>query len=74
MKLFFGGFSFFLSICLFANVGLTTENLNQNGPAAVVPNPDHRFSSVLDGKEISHEFTIKNRGEAPLEIIKVQTT
>jgi hypothetical protein len=74
MKLFFRFFSVFTFIFLFANIGLATDNLNQNGPVAVVSHPDYRFSSVLDGKEISHEFTVKNRGEALLKITRVKTT
>jgi hypothetical protein len=33
----------------------------------------YSFSPVLDGTEITHDFVIQNKGDAPLAIEKVRT-
>jgi len=40
--------------------------------AIEIPNPNHDFGEVLEGSEITHEFKIKNRGKAVLEINQVR--
>lgn len=43
------------------------------GPNLVVPKPHFEFAPVLDGEEVTHDFVVKNTGDAPLVINKVQT-
>jgi hypothetical protein len=40
-------------------------------PEAFLPEALFEFTPVVEGTEISHAFVIHNRGEAPLEILKV---
>lgn len=42
-------------------------------PKAVFVENSWRFEMVLEGAEVSHEFVVRNEGNAPLEISKVQT-
>jgi hypothetical protein len=45
----------------------------QPAPAAVVETTAFEFEPVVDGTAVRHEFTIANRGDAPLSILKVRT-
>ncbi len=48
---------------------------NQDGrPQAVVEHPVYDFGEVYAGESIYHEFTLRNTGDAPLEITSVKTT
>lgn len=42
-------------------------------PAAVLPTLKHEFEPVVDGTEITHDFSIKNTGDGPLAIERVKT-
>lgn len=46
---------------------------HQPAPKAVVPSATFEFAPVVDGTEIQHDFTILNKGDAPLDILKVRT-
>ncbi len=61
------------SIILFGTVttGLTGPSLQT--PSVLVPDSRYNFSPVLDGTEITHDFVIQNKGDAPLAIEKVRT-
>ncbi len=43
------------------------------GPAAMVPNPQYTVKSVLEGDMVSHDFVIRNIGDALLQIEKVES-
>ncbi|MCG6907959.1 MAG: DUF1573 domain-containing protein [Desulfobacteraceae bacterium] len=45
----------------------------QPAPAAVVETTAFEFEPVVDGAAVRHEFTIANRGDAPLRLLKVRT-
>ena len=45
----------------------------QPEPAAVVEATAFEFEPVVDGAAVRHEFTIANRGDAPLRLLKVRT-
>ncbi|MBA3010067.1 MAG: DUF1573 domain-containing protein [Proteobacteria bacterium] len=64
----------FCSIFILCNVVVAEEKTTQNKPSAVISNPDYQFSPVLDGTEVTHEFVVKNKGDALLKIEKVETT
>jgi len=64
----------FCGIFILSNGVLAEEKSIQDKPVAVIQNPDYEFPSVLDGTEVTHEFVIKNKGDALLKIEKVKTT
>ncbi len=41
------------------------------GPKAELVNPVFTFDPVPDGQPLTHEFIIKNTGDAPLNILSV---
>jgi hypothetical protein len=66
---FFVAFSIFLFGT--GTIGLTGQSLQT--PSVLIPNSRYTFSPVLDGTEITHDFVIQNKGDAPLAIEKVRT-
>ncbi len=42
------------------------------GPKAVFVNPDYIFGSLPEGQGLTHDFIVKNEGDAPLNITNVQ--
>ncbi len=40
---------------------------------AFFPEKNYVFDDIVEGKEVSHEFVVYNKGEAELEIINVKT-
>lgn len=44
----------------------------QKQPVVSLPEETFVFDTVVEGNEILHDFAVKNTGEAPLEILKVQ--
>ena len=42
-------------------------------PKAFLPVTKWEFEPVADGQHVTHEFTIQNRGNAPLNIERVKT-
>ena len=61
------------SILLFGTgtIGLTGQSLQT--PTVLIPESRYTFSPVLDGTEVTHDFVIQNKGDAPLAIEKVRT-
>ncbi len=55
-----------------ATVFADTEDQG-GGPVAEVAAPSYTFPLVVDGTEVIHDFIIKNKGAAELEIVKVKT-
>jgi hypothetical protein len=53
-----------LILAVSAGVGLAA-------PKAVPVNPSFEFSDVAEGQSITHEFKIRNEGDAPLNILGV---
>jgi hypothetical protein len=45
----------------------------QQKPTASVEGESYQFDSVLDGAQVVHDFTVSNKGNAVLEIEKVET-
>ena len=50
------------------NTGETTQ-----APKAVIPESKFVFDPVVEGTEITHDFSIKNTGDGPLAITGVKT-
>ena len=42
-------------------------------PVAVMPELKYEFAPVVDGAEVTHDFTVKNSGKADLAIHQVKT-
>lgn len=42
------------------------------GPIAVPVDPSFEFGAVLEGQILTHDFIIKNQGDAPLNITDVR--
>jgi len=42
-------------------------------PRAVVDTPSYDFAQVIDGTIVTHDFVIKNQGDAPLTIGKISS-
>jgi hypothetical protein len=43
------------------------------GPAAFLAQSIHEFAPVVEGTRVTHEFIFENRGDQPLEIIKIES-
>lgn len=43
-------------------------------PSIFVPESRYTFPIVIDGTEVTHDFIIQNKGDAPLIIEKVKTS
>lgn len=54
---------------LFADTSMST----QGNPRIIIPEPSFQFEPAIEGDVIIHEFTIRNTGTAPLEILKIQS-
>ena len=48
------------------------EAAEEAAPKAVFIESSWHFEPVLEGKEVVHDFVVKNEGSAPLEVLKVQ--
>lgn len=68
-------FSALIGICIFfsATVSFTGEIQPIKSPSAFVPEVRYEFSPVLDGTQVTHDFIIQNKGNAPLNVEKVKT-
>ncbi len=42
-------------------------------PSAFFPETNHTFDPVVDGTHVTHDFIVQNKGDAPLNIIKIRT-
>jgi hypothetical protein len=42
-------------------------------PQVALPEPVYEFAPVIEGYYVEHDFIVRNQGDAPLEILKVQT-
>ena len=71
-KLFF---IFFSVVCMisFCSGAFGASEQTLTSPAVFVPESRYTFPTVLDGTEVTHDFIIQNKGDAPLVIEKVKT-
>lgn len=67
----FAVFSIALLLTLFTAVCFATQD--QSSPSAAFPETSYKFSPVLDGAKVVHEFVIQNKGTVPLKVEKVKT-
>jgi hypothetical protein len=62
-----------IAVVLWSGACLADQPASPSAPEAVVQTTTFHFGPVVDGTEIQHDFIIANRGEAPLDILKVRT-
>ncbi len=43
------------------------------GPRGYLPNDVFEFEAVVEGTRVNHDFTIYNKGDEPLKILKVKS-
>lgn len=46
---------------------------SERGPKAYLPQSVFEFTPVVEGTEIVHEFILRNQGDAPLKILKIES-
>jgi hypothetical protein len=46
----------------------------QPAPKLVMEKTQHSFEPVVDGTKVSHDFVVRNEGDAVLKILKVKTS
>lgn len=56
-------------VALSLTVGAVRPALAQ--PRAYLAHPVHHASGVVEGQILTHEFILENRGDAPLEVVRV---
>ncbi|MBF0100551.1 MAG: hypothetical protein HQK77_06545 [Desulfobacterales bacterium] len=49
-----------------------TTPASTNQAIAVIPQPSYEFGSVMEGKEVIHDFIVQNKGNVNLDIINVR--
>jgi hypothetical protein len=49
-----------------------SSSTTQGTPRITIPDPGYKFDPAIEGDVVTHEFTLVNSGNAPLEILKVQ--
>ncbi|MCP4691395.1 MAG: DUF1573 domain-containing protein [Desulfobacterales bacterium] len=59
-----------MAICADAPTGAAKD---ATGPAVYFPAKIFEFQPVLGGKEVVHDFVVRNKGDAELKIEKVKT-
>ncbi len=69
----FAGLAVLFFFLAFAGTILAEKTDDGNAPSAFYPESTYKFGTVLDGGEVTHDFTIENKGDAPLEVQNVVT-
>jgi hypothetical protein len=61
-------------ICfLLATVSYAASDPPSSEPEAHLPESLYEFPPAVEGRRVTHTFTIENRGDAPLEIIDIKS-
>ena len=61
------------SVLFLGCIWATTGSPALAGPRVVLPEDRYEFASVVEGAEVAHDFLVKNEGDAPLRILKVNS-
>jgi copper(I)-binding protein len=62
-----------LIIMAFSTPVLSLETKGVAVPVVEISAPEYRFESVPEGAKVTHAYIVHNRGNAPLEVLKVKT-
>jgi hypothetical protein len=65
--------SLFLSVSIGVAADQSAENTVLPKPKIFFPETHFKFSPVLEGTKIVHDFTVQNKGNAILKIERVKT-
>ena len=60
-------------IMISAMGALTVVHADESAPSAFVEGMSYDFGTKFEGIDVIHDFMIKNKGDADLEIVKVKT-
>ena len=65
----------FVAICIMSFDGgvFGASKQTSPSPSIFVPESRYTFPTVIDGSEVTHDFIVQNKGDAPLVIEKVKT-
>ncbi len=66
--------AFLLLALFFVAVGASSQEVAAKAPRAVLVQAIHDFGEVVYGHKVSHEFKVRNTGNAMLEIARVNST
>ncbi len=69
----FAVLAFFVLLLAVVGTAIAEKTDPGKAPKAFFPENIHKFETVVDGAEVTHGFTIENKGAAPLEVQKVNT-
>jgi hypothetical protein len=58
---------------LMATAAVCLANPVATGPRAVIGEPVFTFQPVLEGTTVAHTFVMKNEGDAPLNILRINS-
>lgn len=66
---------FFAAVCMlcYNSSAFGASKQTSLSPSVFVPESRYTFPTVIDGAEITHDFIIQNKGDAPLVIERVKT-
>lgn len=58
-------------VVILMSTAWTSSAMAAPAPEAVMPERRFMFEPVLEGDPVIHEFPLTNKGDAPLEILKI---
>lgn len=73
-----GTITLYLSIWIFLLSGPLSAGVPSDAqkdsiaPKAAFPKPNHHFGEVFEGEDITHDFVVENKGDAPLVIKNIR--
>lgn len=59
-------------LCLAPSLGLSATTESPTGPKVDIPESVYEFPPVPEGTPVVHDFILYNRGDQPLDILKVK--
>jgi hypothetical protein len=60
-------------ICLLPGLGRTATTDQRTGPKTYLPENVYEFVPTLEGLQVVHQFTVHNKGDEPLNILKIKS-
>jgi len=63
----------FVGILLLLGCIWGTGSLALAAPRVVLPDNRYDFSPALENSEVAHDFIVKNEGDEPLKILKINS-
>ena len=62
-----------LILCVLVSNAFAEKTMEEKTPRAYFPENIFTFEKTLEGNEVTHDFVIENRGDAPLTVETVKT-